>query len=93
MFTLVFGAVSGLFHKWDSACIDNHIFRLHYRGSVIILLAATALVSEIVSAAVISVTITMTSVSPFIDRSTANMTKNCFRKLNAIIIIYLLVTS
>ena len=52
MFTLVFGAVSGLFHKWDSACIDNHIFRLHYRGSVIILLAATALVSEIVSAAV-----------------------------------------
>jgi len=46
MFTLVFGAVSGLFHKWDSACIDNHIFRLHYRGSVIILLAATALVTS-----------------------------------------------
>ena len=46
MFTLVFGAVSGLFHKWDSACIDNHIFRLHYRATVIILLAATALVSR-----------------------------------------------
>ena len=45
MFSLVFGAVAPLFHKWDSACIDNHIFRLHYRATVIILLAAGALVS------------------------------------------------
>jgi len=43
MFDLIFGSVSGLFHKWDSACIDNHIFRLHYRASVIILLGAIAL--------------------------------------------------
>lgn len=42
---MIFGSVSGLFHKWDKACIDNHIFRLHYRGTVIIILAATALVS------------------------------------------------
>jgi len=46
MFDMIFGAVSGLFHKWDSACIDNHIFRLHYRGTVIIILAATALVTS-----------------------------------------------
>ena len=45
MFDMIFGSVSGLFHKWDKACIDNHIFRLHYRGTVIIILAATALVS------------------------------------------------
>ena len=45
MFDLIFGSISGLFHKWDEACIDNHIFRLHYRGSVIILLAAIALVT------------------------------------------------
>ena len=45
MFDLIFGSVSGLFHKWDSACIDNHIFRLHYRASVIILLGAIALVT------------------------------------------------
>jgi len=46
MFDLIFGSISGLFHKWDEACIDNHIFRLHYRGSVIILLAAIALVTS-----------------------------------------------
>jgi len=46
MFSLVFGAVAPLFHKWDSACIDNHIFRLHYRATVIILLAAGALVTS-----------------------------------------------
>ena len=46
MFDLIFGSVSGLFHKWDIACIDNHIFRLHYRASVIILLAAIALVTS-----------------------------------------------
>jgi len=46
MFDLIFGSVSGLFHKWDVACIDNHIFRLHYRASVIILLAAIAMVTS-----------------------------------------------
>jgi len=46
MFDLIFGSVSGLFHKWDVVCIDNHIFRLHYRASVIILLAAIALVTS-----------------------------------------------
>ena len=49
MFDLIFGSVSGLFHKWDSACIDNHIFRLHYRASVIILLASIAMVTPCVS--------------------------------------------
>ena len=53
MFSLVFGAVSGLFHKWDTACIDNYIFRLHYRVTVIILLAATALVSRFISIIVV----------------------------------------
>ena len=48
MFDLIFGSISGLFHKWDSACIDNHIFRLHYRASVIILLAAIALVNTLI---------------------------------------------
>jgi hypothetical protein len=45
MFTFIFGSIAGLFHKWDLACIDNHIFRLHYRATVIILLTAIALVS------------------------------------------------
>ena len=44
MYTLIFGSVSGLFHKWDLATIDNHIFKLHYRATVIILLSAAALV-------------------------------------------------
>jgi len=46
MFTFIFGSVAGLFHKWDSACIDNHIFRLHYRATVIIILAAVGLVTS-----------------------------------------------
>ena len=44
MFTFIFGSIAGLFHKWDLASIDNHIFRLHYRATVIILLTAIALV-------------------------------------------------
>jgi len=46
MFAFIFGGIAGLFHKWDLACIDNHIFRLHYRVTVIILLAAIALVTS-----------------------------------------------
>lgn len=46
MFAFIFGGIASLFHKWDSACIDNHIFRLHYRASVIILLTAIALVTS-----------------------------------------------
>jgi len=46
MFDLIFGSISGLFHKWDSACIDNHIFRLHYRASVIVLLGSIAMVTS-----------------------------------------------
>jgi len=46
MFTFIFGGISKLFHKWDVACIDNHIFRLHYRASVIIMLTAVALVTS-----------------------------------------------
>lgn len=46
MFTFIFGGISSLFHKWDSVCIDNHVFRLHYRVSVIIFLAAIALVTS-----------------------------------------------
>jgi len=46
MYTLIFGSVSGLFHKWDLATIDNHIFKLHYRATVIILLSAAALVTS-----------------------------------------------
>jgi len=46
MFAFIFSGVSGLFHKWDTACIDNYIFRLHYRVSVIVLLTAVALVTS-----------------------------------------------
>ena len=46
MFAFIFGGISRLFHKWDAVCIDNHVFRLHYRGTVIIFLAAIALVSD-----------------------------------------------
>ena len=45
MFDMIFGSVSGVFDEWDKACIDNHVCRLHYRGTVIIILAATALVT------------------------------------------------
>ena len=48
MFAFIFGGISRLFHKWDAVCIDNHVFRLHYRGTVIIFLAAIALVSCVV---------------------------------------------
>merc|ERR1712179_603833 len=34
------------YHKWDAVCIDNHVFRLHYRGTVIIFLAAIALITS-----------------------------------------------
>jgi len=44
MFNFIFGGISGLFHKWDIVCIDNHVFRMHYRGSVIIFLGAMSLV-------------------------------------------------
>jgi len=46
MFTFIFGGISRLFHKWDAVCIDNHVFRLHYRGTVIIFLAAIALITS-----------------------------------------------
>jgi len=46
MFVFIFGSVARLFHKWDSAVIDNHVFRLHYRISCIILLAAIGLVTS-----------------------------------------------
>jgi len=46
MFAFIFGGIAGLFHKWDLACIDNHIFRLHYRATVIIMLTAIALVTS-----------------------------------------------
>lgn len=46
MFAFIFGGVSRLFNKWDTAVIDNHVFRLHYRFSVIILLAAIGLVTS-----------------------------------------------
>jgi len=46
MFTFIFGSIAGLFHKWDLASIDNHIFRLHYRATVIIMLTAIALVTS-----------------------------------------------
>jgi len=46
MFAFIFGSIAGLFHKWDLACIDNHIFRLHYRATVIIMLTAIALVTS-----------------------------------------------
>jgi len=46
MFSFIFGGISSLFHKWDEVCIDNHVFRLHYRGTVIIFLAAIALITS-----------------------------------------------
>lgn len=46
MFVFIFGGVARLFHKWDSAVIDNHVFRLHYRMTVIILLSAIGLVTS-----------------------------------------------
>jgi hypothetical protein len=46
MFAFIFGGISRLFHKWDAVCIDNHVFRLHYRATVIIFLAAIALITS-----------------------------------------------
>lgn len=41
----VFGSVKGLL-KLDAVCIDNNIFRLHYKGTVIILIAFSLLVTS-----------------------------------------------
>ncbi|XP_046399473.1 innexin inx2 [Ischnura elegans] len=41
----VFGSVRGLL-KLDSVCIDNNVFRLHYKATVIILIAFSLLVTS-----------------------------------------------
>ncbi|XP_049942006.1 innexin inx2-like [Schistocerca serialis cubense] len=41
----VFGSVKGLL-KLDSICIDNNLFRLHYKATVIILIAFSLLVTS-----------------------------------------------
>lgn len=41
----VFGSVKGLL-KLDSVCIDNNVFRLHYKATVIILIAFSLLVTS-----------------------------------------------
>ncbi|XP_046984394.1 innexin inx2 [Schistocerca americana] len=41
----VFGSVKGLL-KLDSVCIDNNLFRLHYKATVIILIAFSLLVTS-----------------------------------------------
>ncbi|CAG2056642.1 unnamed protein product [Timema podura] len=41
----VFGSVKGLL-KVDSVCIDNNVFRLHYKATVIILIAFSLLVTS-----------------------------------------------
>lgn len=41
----VFGSVKGLL-KIDSVCIDNNIFRLHYKATVIILIAFSLIVTS-----------------------------------------------
>lgn len=41
----VFGSVKSLM-KLDSVCIDNNVFRLHYKGTVIILVAFSLLVTS-----------------------------------------------
>jgi len=46
MFAFIFGGISSLFHKWDIVNIDNHVFRLHYRGTVIVFLAAISLITS-----------------------------------------------
>jgi len=46
MFDFIFGGIGNLFNKWDSAIIDNHVFRMHYRGTFILLLSAILLVSS-----------------------------------------------
>jgi len=46
MFDFIFGGVSSLFLKRESASIDNLIFKCHYRGTGIILVMAFALVTS-----------------------------------------------
>lgn len=41
----VFGSVKSLL-KLDSVCIDNNVFRLHYKGTVVILVAFSLLVTS-----------------------------------------------
>ncbi|CAL7949269.1 unnamed protein product [Xylocopa violacea] len=41
----VFGSVKGLL-KLDSVCIDNNVFRLHYKATVIVLIAFSLLVTS-----------------------------------------------
>ena len=41
----VFGSVKGLI-KLDSICIDNNVFRLHYKATCIILIVASLLVTS-----------------------------------------------
>ncbi|XP_012253835.1 innexin inx2 [Athalia rosae] len=41
----VFGSVKGLL-KLDSVCIDNNVFRLHYKATVVILIAFSLLVTS-----------------------------------------------
>lgn len=41
----VFGSVKGLL-KLDQVCIDNNIFRLHYKATVIVLIAFSLLVTS-----------------------------------------------
>lgn len=41
----VFGSVKGLL-KLDSVCIDNNVFRLHYKATVIVLVAFSLLVTS-----------------------------------------------
>jgi len=46
MYDLIFGDVAGKIGKWDSANIDNHVFRLHYRASFLIFIAGSLLVTS-----------------------------------------------
>jgi len=41
----VFGSVKALM-KLDSVCIDNNVFRLHYKGTVVVLVAFSLLVTS-----------------------------------------------
>ena len=41
----VFGSVKGLI-KLDSVCIDNNVFRLHYKATFVILVVASLLVTS-----------------------------------------------
>ena len=41
----VFGSVKSLL-KLDSVCIDNNVFRLHYKATVVILVAFSLLVTS-----------------------------------------------